>query len=228
MLASKKYLSKFERSAQLLANSCPYGALQETHAVQNPRKAINGFNLFQKYKNCDKMLSNRTSILKQNENICSSGHVTQLVCCERCIKFMLNKCKASSCGNIPTCETLKTNPCFNDGTCVTSQSLIKSSTVDVAFTCKCTKGYTGPLCLSFDPCSLNPCQEYEICLQFGELGTYECLCSHDHSKYPFCSQRRYFLRQTANTAIFIFLLICILISILYFMFDCVKNKSFKK
>ena len=39
----------------------------------------------------------------------------------------------------------------------------------------------GPLCLDFDPCSFDLCQENEICFSYGELGQYDCLSASYHN-----------------------------------------------
>ena len=78
------------------------------------------------------------------------------------------------------CETLNQNPCFNNGKCINNFSS------SIGFDCMCNKGFKGPLCLQYDPCSLNPCQENEICFENGEYGHYSCLCPIDHKEYPYC------------------------------------------
>lgn len=109
-------------------------------------------------------------------------------CCQFCLKFEWD-------GN---CDTFVANPCFNGGICVMNGS---------SYYCKCQIGYQGylflgiynciarksnflgckgELCLEFNPCELDPCQENEICQTFGSLGNYHCLCTPDHTEYPFC------------------------------------------
>lgn len=110
-------------------------------------------------------------------------------CCQFCLKFERD-------GN---CDTFEANPCFNGGICVMNGS---------SYYCKCQIGYQGyfflkylklyslkkiyffdfkgELCLGFNPCELDPCQENEVCQTFGSLGNYRCLCTPDHTEYPFC------------------------------------------
>ena len=45
----------------------------------------------------------------------------------------------------------------------------------------------GPLCLSFDPCSFEPCAHNEICMEFGSLGEYECMTDSTITSNSFLS-----------------------------------------
>jgi hypothetical protein len=95
---------------------------------------------------------------------------------------MISKKKQPKIRKLVRCELLKSNPCFNNGKCVNNFYSNKS----VGFDCICKRGFKGPLCLDYDPCSLNPCQEDEICLEIGEYGQFTCLCPADHQEYPYC------------------------------------------
>ena len=108
-----------------------------------------------------------------------------LVCCETCLKFKyLNATKyqlRNKNYKLIRCQDLNHNPCFNNGKCVNI-----NNNSHIGFDCDCKKGFNGPLCLNHHPCSLNPCQENEICFEYGELGHFSCLCPSDHPEYPYC------------------------------------------
>ena len=142
---SFKYPDKFEKASELLRNYCPLGTTQELKAVSSPVPDKYGFHLIAKHRQCETILSNRD--ITDLQHVCTSHHIVNLVCCERCIKFNFNKCVRQPCNNVPTCETLGSNPCFNDGKCITNTSLINSDTADVAFSCECPKSFKGKLWL---------------------------------------------------------------------------------
>ena len=137
-LANSKYPNKFQSSARDLATKCPNGASQELKAIKNPYE---DFNLLQAYGSCDKMLADKN--IATDSSTCIGNHVANIVCCEKCIKYKLNECRNGKCKRITTCESLKQNPCFNDGKCITEKSIMESPTSGAAFTCKCPKGYYG-------------------------------------------------------------------------------------
>ena len=142
-----------EQSSILLRNKCPMGATQENKAFRNlpvdKRLVLYGYN------SCDDLLFD-WSRSKKNE-FCN-GELTESICCERCIKYNLNKCplqevnkcplkkvKEKRTCSLPTCENLKKNPCFNKGKCVTNKTLLNDIGIDTAFHCECPKGYKGKL-----------------------------------------------------------------------------------
>ena len=129
-----------EHSSALLRKYCPAGTSQEENALIYPVDTP-GYDLFRQYKDCNALLSNRDATNLQF--VCTAYHFTHKVCCERCLKFKLNKCVQQPCMDVPTCESLKVNPCFNGGKCVTIVSLINSSTADTAFRCECPSNYKG-------------------------------------------------------------------------------------
>jgi hypothetical protein len=72
-----------------------------------------------------------------------------------------------------TCDHFNgTNPCFNDGKCMTKLNVSSF----FSFYCKCTNDFTGELCLSpkHKPCDLNPCPANNDCFEYGELEQYYC------------------------------------------------------
>jgi len=113
-------------------------------------------------------------IFNDNFTNCKKDHCKlysyKSICCEFCLKFNENYKNKS-------CNIFDSNPCYNGGKCMTNGN---------SFYCKCPIGYQGELCLRHNPCDLNPCQENEICMQFGSFGNFYCLCSPDNTEYPFC------------------------------------------
>ncbi len=79
----------------------------------------------------------------------------------------------------------------------------------------------GPVCLTFKPCELNPCGEYDLCLELGELGKYECMCPTYHSKFPYC-QNNLKNRSLINLILISFLIGLIVI---VFVYGVLKNEK---
>lgn len=91
--------------------------------------------------------------------------------------------------------------------------------------------------MSFDPCSFSPCSENEICVTFGTLGQYYCLCPTDHVNYPFCDlefkylngtlklvSKRSSWRKILNITLLSLIILAILSIFLYKIFYFLKSK----
>jgi hypothetical protein len=135
---SNYFSDRLRNSARLLRELCPQGTdqeeLAETHGYMK--------------HTCD------DALLNYNYDLCN-GLPYMLVCCEKCLKYKLNKC--ANCSDetrrgcmrqhheceIVTCENLTENPCYNGGVCVTNRSELNIVTAKTAFYCKCPKGYSG-------------------------------------------------------------------------------------
>lgn len=138
-LESYKPVSKYEYSSGLIKSNCPAGTSQEQRAIANPPT-----NLADYYTqiSCDLALFPGSREIKRF-GFCGKTSFYDNICCEKCIKYRMNNCSYEEPCEYPTCETLKSNPCFNDGLCVTDKSAIGADNTNVAFNCICKPGFTG-------------------------------------------------------------------------------------
>ena len=118
---SSSLTQQLKRSSKLLRNTCPQGASLEKQFRQRNLKA-SGFEELKYKGDCEELIAD-----KAFQDVCNglNDHITDIVCCERCIMHQ----KAQSHNN---CQN---NPCFNGGTCI-----VKSGG---AFKCKCEANYYG-------------------------------------------------------------------------------------
>ena len=168
-----------QRSASFLRNKCPQGSIQQSLFNKH----------FETNFNCQDLIENPSYEMNcrarfQHPNIVFNY---SSICCETCLKASLNKCKAKDLNCKTTCSSFDNNPCYNGGKCKTNQTALQLNKAEVYFYCVCPTGYSGDLCLSFKPCDLEPCQEGELCYEYGELGHYYCMCNPSTIGYPFCN-----------------------------------------
>jgi hypothetical protein len=126
-----RYLTRLERAISTLRENCPSGASQEEYVKQYSSD-------MRVYNSCEKFVK-KSNDLNYNRGVCCESQLKQeIIGCDR------NECKAK------TCETLKSNPCFNGGTCVSKfeERIIsrKNKTKEmhpVGFSCFCKPGFSG-------------------------------------------------------------------------------------
>ncbi|CAF0816481.1 unnamed protein product, partial [Brachionus calyciflorus] len=154
---------KQKNAIENVKNYCPLGTKSEDFFMkQNHLK--NNYKIFDP---CN------STVYEINKKIVSERlFVVKAICCEEYLKSNYLICSKKLC-KMPTCGLLDKNPCFNGGKCVDVGT--NYTDYNNSFICSCPKGFYGPLCLGIDSCSLNPCQEDEICLPIGDFGYFNCL-----------------------------------------------------
>ncbi len=143
-----------------------------------PQGTNNNFNLI----NCKDLINNPTKLINCDSNIgyfldnktnnfIPLENKYSYICCQECKKAEFKKL---------TCENLNKNPCYNGGKCVTNKTAVLNMNAhQILFYCKCPDGFEGDLCLDFKPCYFDPCEENEICYEYGTLGHFHCLNKFD-------------------------------------------------
>ncbi|RMZ99970.1 cadherin EGF LAG seven-pass G-type receptor 1, partial [Brachionus plicatilis] len=161
-----------DRAVAKMRHNCPGGTSQESFVHKKKfREAGLVFT-----KSCNEYLNEKFAHMNKAEKEALSA-----VCCEEFIKFSSFKCdgKEGNCdGNI--CEE---KPCHNNGKCVEVKLKGRDK---FTFECVCAKGFSGPLCLTVDPCYFNPCGFNEMCRTFGTDGYYVCMCVADKKNHSKC------------------------------------------
>lgn len=177
-----RYLSK---SASVLKETCPQGSdfANCSYIINKYDTSYCDRKVFEDLKSVKYIHSNGTRIFEDKSNFSYEPF-----CCQACKKAKLKN---------KTCENLKKNLCYNGGKCVTNKKSISNKSLQILFSCECTKGYTGQLCLNFKPCDFEPCRlENEICYEYGELGNYYCLNEKMNYSFDFKLKDIYFVINT--------------------------------
>ena len=63
------------------------------------------------------------------------------------------------------------SPCQNDGLCFNDENY-------ESFTCSCTEGFVGDLCVKEIPCFNNPCLNGANCLNSDDMLSFTCNCEN--------------------------------------------------
>lgn len=131
---------------KLMQNLCPYSSSSQNSLTNCKILNVTGYQAY---------------------GICQKDFYST-ACCEECLLYKTLDCfydyrgGKHVCKN-KTCESVS-NPCKNGGSCVDYNNSIK---------CLCKHGYSGPLCLKYNPCDTKPCG-LKKCYQIGDLGYFHC------------------------------------------------------